>query len=158
MFELPTDEQIYSSEKYFSGEVYEEISLDEITINNFSLIDEGDIGSLDMVYILQDFIGRVESVQAAIGIGGGAWKDYVDESGNLVMTLKVSGDTAQDLTEIYDAYLLWTSKQGRFAEAESFANGQLFAGDTNFWMYNDGTFIRMVLTQDRSILKKLQIK
>ena len=155
LFELPTDEQIYSSEKYFSGEVYEEISLDEITINNFSLIDEGDIGSLDMVYILQDFIGRVESVKAAIGIGGGAWKDYVDESGNLVMTLKVSGDTNQDLTEIYDAYLLWTSKQGRFAEAESFANGQLFAGDTNFWMYNDGTFIRMVLTQDRSILEEI---
>ena len=51
LFELPTDEQIYSSEKYFSGEVYEEVSLNEISINNFSLIDEGDIGSLDMVYI-----------------------------------------------------------------------------------------------------------
>ena len=155
LFELPTDEQIYSSEKYFSGEVYEEVSLNEISINNFSLIDEGDIGSLDMVYILQDFIGRVESVKAAIGIGGGAWKDYVDEEGNLVMTLKVSGDTAQDLSEIYDAYLLWTKNQGRFADAESFANGQLFAGDTNFWMYNDGTFIRMVLTQDRSILDEI---
>ena len=155
LFELPTDEQIYSSEKYFSGEVYEEVSLNEISINNFSLIDEGDIGSLDMVYILQDFIGRVESVKAAIGIGGGAWKDYVDDEGNLVMTLKVSGDTAQDLSEIYDAYLLWTKNQGRFADAESFANGQLFAGDTNFWMYNDGTFIRMVLTQDRSILDEI---
>jgi len=155
LFELPTDEQIYSSEKYFSGEVYDEVSLNEISINNFSLIDEGDIGSLDIVYILQDFIGRVESVKAAIGIGGGAWKDYVDEEGNLVMTLKVSGDTAQDLSEIYDAYLLWTKNQGRFADAESFANGQLFAGDTNFWMYNDGTFIRMVLTQDRSILDEI---
>ena len=155
LFELPTDEQIYSSEKYFSGEVYDEVSLNEISINNFSLIDEGDIGSLDMVYILQDFIGRVESVKAAIGIGGGAWKDYVDEEGNLVMTLKVSGDTAQDLSEIYDAYLLWTKNQGRFADAESFASGQLFAGDTNFWMYNDGTFIRMVLTQDRSILDEI---
>jgi hypothetical protein len=155
LFELPTDEQIYSSEKYFSGEVYEDVSLNEISINNFSLIDEGDIGSLDMVYILQDFIGRVESVKAAIGIGGGAWKDYVDDDGNLVMTLKVSGDTAQDLSEIYDAYLLWTKNQGRFADAESFANGQLFAGDTNFWMYNDGTFIRMVLTQDRSILDEI---
>ena len=155
LFELPTDEQIYSSEKYFSGEVYEEVSLNEISINNFSLIDEGDIGSLDMVYILQDFIGRVESVKAAIGIGGGAWKDYVDDEGNLVMTLKVSGDTAQDLSEIYDAYLLWTKNQGRFADAESFASGQLFAGDTNFWMYNDGTFIRMVLTQDRSILDEI---
>ena len=39
LFELPTDEQIYSSEKYFSGEVYEEVSLNEISINNFSLID-----------------------------------------------------------------------------------------------------------------------
>jgi hypothetical protein len=155
LFELPTDEQIYSSEKYFSGEVYDEVSLNEISINNFSLIDEGDIGSLDMVYILQDFIGRVESVKAAIGIGGGAWKDYVDDEGNLVMTLKVSGDTAQDLSEIYDAYLLWTKNQGRFEDAESFANGQLFAGDTNFWMYNDGTFIRMVLTQDRSILDEI---
>ena len=155
LFELPTDEQIYSSEKYFSGEVYEEVSLNEISINNFSLIDEGDIGSLDMVYILQDFIGRVESVKAAIGIGGGAWKDYVDDDGNLVMTLKVSGDTPKDLSEIYDAYLLWTKNQGRFADAESFANGQLFAGDTNFWMYNDGTFIRMVLTQDRSILDEI---
>ena len=155
LFELPTDEQIYSSEKYFSGEVYDEVSLNEISINNFSLIDEGDIGSLDMVYILQDFIGRVESVKAAIGIGGGAWKDYVDDDGNLVMTLKVSGDTAKDLSEIYDAYLLWTKNQGRFADAESFANGQLFAGDTNFWMYNDGTFIRMVLTQDRSILDEI---
>jgi hypothetical protein len=155
LFELPTDEQIYSSEKYFSGEVYDEVSLNEISINNFSLIDEGDIGSLDIVYILQDFIGRVESVKAAIGIGGGAWKDYVDDDGNLVMTLKVSGDTAQDLSEIYDAYLLWTKNQGRFADAESFANGQLFAGDTNFWIYNDGTFIRMVLTQDRSILDEI---
>ena len=140
---------------YLRISFFEEVSLNEISINNFSLIDEGDIGSLDMVYILQDFIGRVESVKAAIGIGGGAWKDYVDDDGNLVMTLKVSGDTAQDLSEIYDAYLLWTKNQGRFADAESFANGQLFAGDTNFWMYNDGTFIRMVLTQDRSILDEI---
>ena len=87
----------------FFYEVYEE-ALNE-TLNNFSLIDEGDIGSLDM-FTFSDFIGRVESVKAAIGNGGGMER-LCDDEGNLVMTPKVS-DTAQDLSEIYDAYLLWT--------------------------------------------------
>ena len=48
LFELPTDEQIYSKEKYFSGEVYEEVVINTIDLNNYSLIDEGDLGSLDI--------------------------------------------------------------------------------------------------------------
>ena len=56
---LPTSEQIYSSEKYFANERYDVIEIADVEINNFELIDEGTIGSLDLVYLLQDTIGPI---------------------------------------------------------------------------------------------------
>ena len=41
----------------------------------------------------------------AVGIGGGAWKDYEDNSGNLLMTIKITGDDQNELQEINDAFL-----------------------------------------------------
>ena len=69
-----------------------------------TLIDEGSVGALDLVYLMQDKIGQKNAVNAAIGIGGGAWKDYVNDSGELLMTLKLSGDDSTELQEIYDAF------------------------------------------------------
>lgn len=152
---LPTDEQIYSSEKYFSGEVYEEVQINDLVINNFTLVDQGTIGSLDMVYVLQDFIGRQESVKAAVGIGGGSWKDYANDSGNLVMSLKISGDSNNDLNEIYEAYIKWANTQNRFDSLNDYNGGKLFSGPTNFWINNNGKYVRIVLTQDIKIIEEI---
>ena len=155
LFELPTDEQIYSKEKYFSGEVYEEVVINTVDINNYSLVDEGDLGALDMVYITQGVIGRPNAVQAAIGIGGGSWKDYVNENGNLVMTAKISGDNQTELSEIYQAWVLWADNQRRFESVEELYGGLLYKGSTNVWLSNDGNFVRMVLVQDLSIINEI---
>jgi hypothetical protein len=155
LFELPTDEQIYSKEKYFSGEVYEEVVINTIDINNYSLIDEGDLGSLDMVYITQGVIGRPNAVQAAIGIGGGSWKDYVNENGDLVMTAKISGDNKSELSEIYQAWILWADNQKRFESVEEVYGGLLYKGSTNIWLSNDGNFVKMILVQDSTIIDEI---
>jgi hypothetical protein len=104
---LPTSEQIYSPEKYFLNERYEEVEISTLQIPNYQIIDEGTLGSLDLVYLMQDTIGPRNAITAAVGIGGGSWKDYIDNSENLIMTVKISGDTPQDLNEIYDAFILW---------------------------------------------------
>ena len=50
---------------------------------------------------------------AAIGIGGGSWKDYEDENSNLLMTVKISGDNTKELTEIYDSFISWAEAQSK---------------------------------------------
>ena len=52
---------------------------------------------------MQDKIGQTNAIKAAVGIGGGAWKDYEDNSGNLLMTIKITGDDRNELQEINDA-------------------------------------------------------
>jgi hypothetical protein len=150
---LPTAEQVYDSEKFFTNERYDDVSISTLEIENYQLIDEGTLGSLDIVYVLQDFIGRVESTTAAVGLGGGSWKDYVDSNGNLVMSVKISGDTAQDLKEIYDAYIHWANVQDRFDEVVDFSGGKLYKGKTNVWISTDGSFVRLFLSQDISIIE-----
>ena len=155
LYQLPTAEQIYEPEKYFSGEQYENVSLEDLIVSDYSLVKEGTIGALDIPYILQDTIGRVASVKAAIGLGGGAWKDYVNSSDQLMMSLKMTGDSDTDLDEIYNAYLAWANAQTRFTSVESFAGGDLFIGETNVWISSDGTYVRMVLTQDLEIFNQI---
>tara|TARA_Y100000389_G_scaffold72104_1_gene68898 strand:+ start:20 stop:1387 length:1368 start_codon:yes stop_codon:yes gene_type:complete len=155
LYLLPTAEQIYEPEKYFSGEIYEEVGIKDLIVTDYNLVKEGTVSALDIPYILQDTIGRVASVKAAIGLGGGAWKDYVNSSQQLMMSLKMTGDTPEDLEEIYNAYLAWANAQTRFTSVESFEGGILFIGDTNIWISSDGKYIRMLLTQNVEIFNEI---
>jgi len=152
---LPTSEQIYDSTKFFSNERYETVEISTLTIPNFELIDEGTIGSLDLVYLLQSTVGPRDAITAAVGIGGGSWKDYTDSSGNLIMTVKISGDTSTDLDEIYQTYTLWAETQQRFTESEAKYEGTLYKGSTNVWISRDSNFVRMVLIQDMNVFEEI---
>ena len=152
---LPTSEQIYEPDKFFIDERYQELIIETINIDGFSLVDEGILGALDLVYLMQDKIGQKNAVNAAVGIGGGAWKDYEDNFGNLLMTVKISGDDNNELQEINDAFLLWAQAQSRFIKSESFAGGTLFEGNTNFWISKDQSFVRIVLSQDIDLFNSI---
>ena len=152
---LPTSEQIYDPSRFFIDERYEELTSKTIELDNYILIDEGSFGALDLVYLMQDKIGQSSAINAAVGIGGGNWKDYEDSSGNLLMTLKLTGDNKNELQEIYEAFILWANAQSRFSSSESYLNGSLFKGSTNFWIYNDQGFIRIVLSQDLELLNSI---
>ena len=152
---LPTSEQIYEPDKFFTDERYEELVVETIEVDGFILIDEGSVGALDLVYLMQDKIGQKNAVNAAIGIGGGAWKDYVNDSGELLMTLKISGDDSTELQEIYDAFILWAETQSRFNSGESLVGGNLFTGKTNFWISKDQSYIRIVLSQNLDLLNSI---
>ena len=119
------------------------------------MIEEGILGALDLVYLMQDKIGQKIAVDAAVGIGGGAWKDYVDSSGNLLMTIKITGDDKNELQEINNAFLLWADSQQRFSSFESFAGGTLYVGETNFWISTDSSSMRLVLSQDFDLLNSI---
>ena len=45
---LPTSEQIYEPEKFFTDERYEEIPIESIEVDGYALVDEGILGSLDL--------------------------------------------------------------------------------------------------------------
>ena len=156
LYLLPTSEQIYSVDKYFSSEPYEEVLINNLSIEGYSLVDEGKVDSLDIVYLLQGQIGQGTAVNAAVGIGGGSWKDYEDKNGNLLMSLKISGDNTEELIEIYDAFISWADAQLRFSEkTDNNFSGKLYIGGTNFWIENDGNFLRIVLSQDLKILENI---
>jgi len=152
---LPTSEQIYAPDKFFTNERYEELVVDSIELDGFMLIDEGSVGALDLVYLMQDKIGQKNAVNAAVGIGGGSWKDYVNDSGELLMTLKLSGDDSTELQEIYDTFILWAEAQSRFVVGDSLVGGNLFTGDTNFWISKDQSHIRIVLSQNIDLLNSI---
>jgi len=152
---LPTSEQIYDSTKFFTNERYETVNISTLTIPNFELIDEGTIGSLDLVYLLQSTVGPMNAITAAVGIGGGAWKDYTDSSGNLIMTVKISGDTNTELDEIFQAYTLWAETQPRFTESEVKYEGTLYKGSTNVWISRDSNFVKLVLIQDMNVFEEM---
>ena len=152
---LPTSEQIYDPARFFIDERYEELTSKTIELDNYILIDEGSFGALDLVYLMQDKIGQTNAINAAVGIGGGSWKDYEDSSGNLLMTLKLTGDDKNELQEIYEAFTLWAKAQSRFSSSEPYLNGILFKGSTNFWIYSDQSFIRIVLSQDLELLNSI---
>ena len=150
LYKLPTAEQIYSPEKYFSEEPYIYVDIETLELENFTVIDEGKIDSLDLVYLLQTKIGKNEAVNAAIGLGGGSWVDYVNDSNDLFMTVKISGDDVNELNEISDAFQNWADFQTRFTKSSSNSSwkGILYEGDTNFWIYNDGNYLRLALSND----------
>ena len=152
---LPTSEQIYEPEKFFTDERYEEVMINLIEVDGYTLVDEGILGSLDLVYLMQDKIGQKNAINAAVGLGGGVWKDYEDNSGNLLMTIKITGDDKNELQEINDAFLLWADSQSRFSNSELLAGGTLYVGETNFWVSNDIKFLRIVLSQDLELLNSI---
>ena len=152
---LPTSEQIYEPEKFFTDERYEEVMINLIEVDGYTFVDEGSLGSLDLVYLMQDKIGQKNAINAAVGLGGGVWKDYEDNSGNLLMTIKITGDDKNELQEIYDAFLLWADSQSRFSNSELLAGGTLYVGETNFWVSNDIKFLRIVLSQDLELLNSI---
>ena len=69
------------------------------------------------------------------------------------MSVKISGDTAQDLKETYDAYIHWANVQDRFDEVVDFSGGKLYKGNTNVWISTDGSFVRLFLSQDISLIE-----
>ena len=146
----PRTEQVYSPEKYFSEEPYINVEIENLELENFTVIDQGQIDSLDLVYLLQTKIGQKDAVNAAIGLGGGSWVDYVNESNDLFMTVKISGDDVNELNEISDAFQNWADFQTRFTKSLSNSSwkGILYEGDTNFWIYNDGNYLRLALSND----------
>jgi len=152
---LPTSEQIYEPEKFFTDERYEEVMINLLEVDGYTLVDEGSLGSLDLVYLMQDKIGQKNAINAAVGLGGGVWKDYEDNSGNLLMTIKITGDDKNELQEINDAFLLWADSQSRFSNSELLAGGTLYVGETNFWVSNDIKFLRIVLSQDLELLNSI---
>ena len=157
LYLLPTGEQIYEPSKFFSSEPYQEVIINDLEIEGYSLIDEGTLDSLDLVYILQGQSGlQSPAVQAAVGLGGGAWKDYVDSRGALFMSLKISGDDLTELNEIHEAFIDWAESQERFQEyIGGDWTGRLFIGETSVWIDNDGDYVRMILALDNNLLKDL---
>ena len=154
LFELPTAEQVYSPEKYFSKEPYIDVDIQTLELNEFSVIDEGQLDSLDLVYLLQTKIGQNDAVNAAIGLGGGSWVDYINDKNDLFMTVKIQGDDIYELNEISNAFQNWADFQSRFTKRSNNSSwkGILYEGDTNFWIYNDGNYLRLALSNDQEFI------
>ena len=155
LYLLPTPEQVYEPEKYFSGEIYDDIEISDLAIEGYSLVDEGKFNSLDLVYLLQGNIGQKQAVEAAVGLNGGSWKDYQDAEGKLFMSVKLNGDNSTELSEIYEAFIDWAEAQERFiAYTTADFTGNLFIGElTSFWIENDGEFVCILLAIDQNLLK-----
>jgi hypothetical protein len=155
LYKLPTAEQIYAPEKYFSEEPYINVEIETLELEEFSYLEEGQIDSLDIVYLLQTTIGRVDAVNAAIGLGGASWVDYVNDENQLFMTVKIQGDDSSELNEIAEAFMNWANFQTRFTKiSNSNGNwiGNLYEGETNLWIYNDGNYLRLALSNDLDFL------
>ena len=157
LYELPTAEQVYSSEKYFAKEIYEDVPIGELVLEGWSKIDEGTIDALDIVYLTQPFLGRQVAVAAGIGIGGGTWIDYIDQNDNLLMTVKISGDNYEDLLEIYEAFGNAIFLQDRFTEAEEQYSGffGITQNNTEAWIGVDGEFVRIVISSTPNVIEDL---
>jgi len=157
LYELPTAEQVYSSEKYFAKEIYEDVPIGELVLEGWSKIDEGTIDALDIVYLTQPFLGRQVAVAAGIGIGGGTWIDYIDQNDNLLMTVKISGDNYEDLFEIFEAFANAIFLQDRFTEAEEKYSGffGITQNNTEAWIGVDGEFVRIVISSTPNVIEDL---
>ena len=157
LYELPTAEQVYSSEKYFAKEIYEDVPIGELVLEGWSKIDDGTIDALDIVYLTQPFLGRQVAVAAGIGIGGGTWIDYIDQNDNLLMTVKISGDNYEDLLEIYEAFGNAIFLQDRFTEAEEQYSGffGITQNNTEAWIGVDGEFVRIVISSTPNVIEDL---
>ncbi len=155
LFQLPTAEQIYSPDKYFSKEPYVNVEIETLELKEYSFIDKGQLDSLDIVYLLQSKIGQVDAVNAAIGLGGGSWVDYINDKNDLFMTVKIQGDNEQELNEIGEAFMNWANFQSRFTKIATDGNswnGNLYEGDTNLWINNDGNYLRLALSNNLEFL------
>ena len=155
LFQLPTAEQIYSPDKYFSKEPYVDVEIKTLELEEYSFIDKGQLDSLDIVYLLQSKIGQVDAVNAAIGLGGGSWVDYINDKNDLFMTVKIQGDNEQELNEIGEAFMNWANSQTRFTKIANDGNswsGNLYEGDTNLWINNDGKYLRLALSNNLEFL------
>ncbi len=155
LFLMPTAEQIYSPDKYFSEEPYVDVEIETLELENYSFIDQGQLDSLDIVYLLQSKIGQVDAVNAAIGLGGGSWVDYISNQNDLFMTVKIEGDNEEELNEIAEAFMNWANFQSRFTKTSTndiSLSGNLYQGETNLWIYNDGKYLRLALSNNFEFL------
>ena len=157
LYELPTAEQVYSSEKYFAKEIYEDVPIGELVLEGWSKIDDGTIDALDIVYLTQPFLGRQLAVAAGIGIGGGSWIDYSDQNDNLLMTVKISGDNFDDLFEIFETFANAIFLQDRFTEAEEKYSGffGITQNNTEAWIGVDAEFVRIVISSTPNVIRDL---
>ena len=157
LYELPTAEQVYSSEKYFAKEIYEDVPIGELVLEGWSKIDDGTIDALDIVYLTQPFLGRQLAVAAGIGIGGGSWIDYIDQNDNLFMTVKISGDNYDDLFEIFETFANAIFLQDRFTEAEEKYSGffGITQNNTEAWIGVDAEFVRIAISSTPNVIGDL---
>ena len=155
LFLIPTAEQIYSPDKYFSEEPYIDVEIETLELENYSFIDKGQLDSLDIVYLLQSKIGKVDAVNAAIGLGGGSWVDYINNQNDLFMTVKIRGDNEKELNEIAEAFMNWANFQSRFTKTtidDISLSGNLYEGETSLWINNDGKHLRLALSNNFEFL------
>ena len=141
----------FNIEKVISEEPYINVEIETLELEEFSFLEEGQLDSLDIVYLLQTTIGRVDAVNAAIGLGGGSWVDYVNDKNQLFMTVKIQGDNSTELNEIAEAFMNWANFQTRFTKLSNDKGnwiGNLYEGETNLWIYNDGNYLRLALSND----------
>jgi len=167
LYDFPTPEQIYSSEKYFANELFENIEIAEIEIEGWTVIDHGEMNALDIVYLVQGSAGRQVAVQAGVGIGEGKWIDYIDEDNNLLKTIKISGDTPGDLLEIFSVFKLGILSQSRFkasgVEDEKYSGSFVSTGIdsdifTEAWISSYGDeYIRMVISSVAGAIDEIYI-
>ena len=72
------------------------------------------------------------------------------------MTVKVSGDTPEDLDEIYQALAAGVLGQERFTLLERYSGFLGFAENgTEGWISNDGEYVRIVLSSTSGIIDDL---
>ena len=155
LFLIPTAEQIYSPDKYFSEEPYIDVEIETLELENYSFIDKGQLDSLDIVYLLQSKIGKVDAVNAAIGLGGGSLVDYINNQNDLFMTVKIRGDNEKELNEIAEAFMNWANFQSRFTKTtidDISLSGNLYEGETSLWINNDGKHLRLALSNNFEFL------
>ena len=67
------------------------------------------------------------------------------------MTVKIQGDNSNELNEIVEAFMNWANFQTRFTKLSNDKGnwiGNLYEGETNLWIYNDGNYLRLALSND----------
>ena len=66
------------------------------------------------------------------------------------MTIKISGDSSEDLEEIFNAFGIGILTQERFTFGAGFSGYLGFTENgTEGWIGNDGEYVRMVLSSTR---------
>lgn len=100
-------EQVIHPEKYLAAEAPIEVTLpaqDELLSEGWSLVVEGTLGEFYLRQYLRTQLTWEQSVQAAAGWGGDAYKIYQNDSGEQAWQLKIAWDSAAEMTEFKTAF------------------------------------------------------